>query len=201
MDNKTKIIIGLGNPGKQYKDTRHNFGSMVIDNLVEIGKSDFRAGKGPFVYTKQTIENQELILCKPICFMNNSGVAVKMVLNQFELLPDSLLIVYDDIDLNLGKIRLRKKGSAGGHNGLKSIIEKINTDLFSRLRLGIGPQKKNEPSEEFVLSNFRKDEKKLAEEIIDLSGHAVKEFAKYGITSAMNKYNPHNLSLEKEVVV
>lgn len=195
--------MGLGNPGKQYFNNRHNFGLMVIDKIAERWGMDFTSTKGSFVYVYSQDAshspkslNCEVYFCKPLCFMNNSGVAAKHILKFFGCSPLNLLIVYDDIDLPLGKIRFRKKGSDGGHKGIRSIIDFLETVNFPRLRLGIGPQDEGVPSEEFVLSDFRKCELPILNDVIDLSISSIIDFVNKDILFVMNKYNHINLSLE-----
>ena len=129
--------------------------------------------------------------------MNSSGVAAKQILNFFDCSPLNLLVIYDDVDLPLGRIRLRKKGSDGGHKGIRSIINYLETTKFPRLRLGIGPQEKDVPSEVFVLSNFQKSELPTLNEVIDISMSSIIDFVNNDISSVMNKYNRRNLSAKQ----
>jgi len=198
-----KVILGLGNPGRKYSNNRHNFGLMVIDKIAERWSMDFTSIRGSFVYVYSQDAscspkslNYEVYFCKPLCFMNNSGVAAKHILKFFGCSPLNLLVVYDDIDLPLGKIRFRKKGSDGGHKGIRSIINLLETVEFPRLRLGIGPQDECVPSEEFVLSDFRKCELSTLNEVIDLSISSIIDFVNKDILFVMNKYNHINMSLE-----
>ena len=192
--NKTIIIVGLGNPGVQYADTRHNFGFMAIDKFADIHHIDIRQKKGSFIFGTGEIRDKKgttvkVVLVKPLCYMNNSGVAVKAVLKQYELEPKSLLVVYDDIDLPLGKVRIRPKGTSGGHRGIESIINKISTKEFNRLKLGIGDQPKGKPSEEFVLEEFTKREMKIVDEVLEQSISVIEDFAFFDIKEMMQKYN------------
>jgi len=198
-----KVILGLGNPGRHYYNNRHNFGLMIIDKIADRWGMDFTSTRGSFVYVYSQDAsrspkslNYEVYFCKPLCYMNNSGVAAKQILKFFGCSPLNLLIVYDDIDLPLGKIRFRRKGSDGGHKGIKSIINFLETIEFPRLRLGIGPQDEGVPSEEFVLSDFRKCELSTLNEVIDLSISSIIDFVNKDILFVMNKYNRINLSLE-----
>lgn len=201
---KIKVILGLGNPGKQYSNNRHNFGFMVLDRIAERWGMNFTSAKGSFVYAysqnaSDSPENldYEVYFCKPLCFMNSSGVAAKQILNFFDCSPLNLLVIYDDVDLPLGRIRLRKKGSDGGHKGIRSIINYLETTKFPRLRLGIGPQEKDVPSEVFVLSNFQKSELPTLNEVIDISISSIIDFVNNDISSVMNKYNRRNLSAKQ----
>lgn len=165
----TKLIIGLGNPGTKYRNTRHNVGFMVLDQLVKHLKLKFKTSKtipADYVWTDDT----ELI--KPQTFMNRSGYAVSRVINKHGLSPKDILVVSDDLDLEIGKLRQRSSGSSGGHNGIQSIIDRIGTNEFSRLKIGIGrPPIGTDPSD-YVLRSFRPDElvllKPAIEKAVDL---------------------------------
>lgn len=191
---KTIIIVGLGNPGIQYDDTRHNFGFMAIDKFADIHSIEIKQKKGSFIFGNGNIRDREsnkveVVLVKPLCYMNNSGVAVKAILKQYELEPDSLLVVYDDIDLPLGKVRIRPRGSSGGHRGIESIINKISTKEFNRLKLGIGDQPKGKASEDFVLEAFTKRERKIVDDVLEQSISVIEDFALLNINQMMQKYN------------
>jgi len=188
------IIVGLGNPGLQYEDTRHNFGFMAVDKFADVHDIDINHRKGSYLFGTGKITNKagdrtEIVLVKPLCYMNNSGVAVRQVLKEYELTSDSLLIVYDDIDLTLGKIRLRPRGSSGGHRGIESIIDKISKREFYRLKLGIGDQPKGKPSEEFVLESFTKRERKNVDDVLEQSLVVLEDFAFVDFKQLMQKYN------------
>lgn len=191
---KTIVIIGLGNPGPQYMETRHNFGFMAIDQFADMHKIDIIQKKGSFLMGSGTVRSRkgdkaEFVLVKPICYMNRSGVAAKAILKELELEPDVLLVVYDDIDLPLGRVRVRAKGSSGGHRGIESIIEKLSTKEFARLKLGIGDQPKGKASEDFVLENFTKREMKIVEDVLEQTNSIIEDFAFFDITQMMQKYN------------
>lgn len=169
-----KLICGLGNPGLRYKNTRHNVGFLTIDNFVKINKG--------------RVDNKEIFLLKPQVFMNNSGAAVREAVKKFDIELKDILIVCDDINLELGTIRFRAKGSAGGHRGLKSIIEELNTENFNRLRIGIGSDS-NTALRDYVLSKFRADEKKLLKEVVNKAAEAIPVWVEEGIEAAMNGFN------------
>ena len=195
------VVLGLGNPGRQYANNRHNFGFMVLDRFAETLKIEYRTSSGAFVYadnayakTDSIPKDQSVYLCKPTCFMNNSGVAARQITKNFKCEPQNLLVVYDDIDLEIGRIRLRKTGSSGGHKGLESIIYQLQTDEFPRLRLGIGPQDAGIPSEVFVLEDFRKSETVIVSEVIDISVSTIADFINIDTDTVMNRYNSLNLS-------
>lgn len=182
------MVVGLGNPGDEYIDTRHNTGFKVVDLLAEklgikikTGKFGARLGMGEFV-------DKKLILFKPWQWMNCSGQPVATAAGFYKLKPDELLVISDDMDLQPGSIRLRASGSAGGHNGLADIIEKLGTDRFSRLRVGIG--RNNEQTDiDFVLDRPSKDELPLLNAAIEKARDAVLCWLEYGIEQAMRQFN------------
>lgn len=183
-----KMVVGLGNTGDEYVDTRHNTGFKVIDLLsetlrIETKKKKFgaRTGMGEFA-------NKKLILLKPWQWMNNSGQPVAKAVVFYNLALDDLLVVTDDMDLEPGRIRIRARGSAGGHNGLADIIEKLGSDEFARLRIGIGRSTQEDPVD-FVL-NRPKEEKPLLDEAIGKARDAVLCWVEYGIEAARIKFNP-----------
>jgi PTH1 family peptidyl-tRNA hydrolase len=192
------IIAGLGNPGAKYQETRHNFGFLAVDKFADVHNIDIDKRKGSFLFGKGKIQNSrgmaEVILIKPLNYMNNSGVAVRQALEHFELTPEFLLVVFDDIDLALGKIRLRASGTAGGHRGIKSIIDKLGTKEFDRLKLGIGEQPKGKPSEVFVLEKFSKRERQIVEDILEQTLSVMEDFAFFDIKELMQKYNGNSVS-------
>ncbi|MBI4835374.1 MAG: aminoacyl-tRNA hydrolase [Planctomycetes bacterium] len=183
-----KIIVGLGNPGLKYKHTRHNLGFKVIDSLTEAKDIDLRKSSRNYEAGKGTIEGNQIMLVKPLTFMNNSGIAVSALVTKTGAKPDELLVICDDFQLPPGKLRIRRGGSSGGHKGLESIIAALGTDEFARLRIGVGLPG-NMDAAEFVLMNFRKAE--LAEIIpaIERATEAVCEWVANGIDKSMNKYN------------
>ncbi|WP_066634301.1 aminoacyl-tRNA hydrolase [Desulfolucanica intricata] len=185
-----KLIVGLGNPGPEYINTRHNIGFKVIEKVAEksgtsLYKKMFRALIGQTVF-----EGQKIILAKPQTYMNLSGLAVASLLSWYKLSPEELLVVYDDFNLELGRLRLRKKGSAGGHNGMKSIIRELGTDNFPRLRFGIGkPASPGPDQSSYVLGKFSTGEIRVVEEGIDTAVEAISTILSGGIENAMNKFN------------
>jgi len=185
--------MGLGNPGTQYANNRHNFGFMVIDRIAAARDWQFRSGGRPYLWSEGVIpaKGSEVAVClsKPLTYMNKSGVAARRLLHSYNLAPEKMLVVYDDIDLPLGRIRLRKSGSPGGHKGIKSIIEQLQSENFPRLRLGIGPQGDGVPAEDFVLEDFRQSEMTIVEKILELSEQIILEYLDSDIDSIMNKYN------------
>lgn len=196
-----KIIVGLGNPGMEYAKNRHNFGLMILDALADRWQVRFRPAKGSFIFADPRKSCDfpaptcsSLRLCKPMTYMNDSGIAAKQILKYFKAEPSNMLVIYDDIDLLLGKMRVRKNGSSGGHRGMQSIIDQLGTEEFPRLRLGIGLQDRGVPAEDFVLMNFRKEEWHNVQDMIDIGIQAILEFADKDINWIMNKYNPIHIA-------
>jgi len=179
-------IIGLGNPGPRYASNRHNVGFMFLDRYAQ------RAGcTSSFV--RET--NYELLECgnvklvRPLTYMNVSGLAVKALVEKYGVSVDDIIVVYDDFDLPLGKIRIRQKGSAGGHNGLKSIIETLKTDQFIRIRIGIGPKPEGVDLAQFVLTDFSDQERVVLDKVLDVAVQAVQTILSEGVQKAMSLYN------------
>lgn len=183
-----KLIIGLGNPESKYQWTRHNFGWLALESLAQKNNLHWRKHKISQAETSEfSINKHKIILAKPLTFMNNSGLAV-MALKQFYKTPiKDIIIIYDDLALDFGKLRISHSRSAGGHNGLDSIIQHLKSKDFTRLRMGIGPQQG--VAEKFVLHRFSTEEKKRLPEIIDTSHLALEEIILKGFIEAANKYN------------
>jgi PTH1 family peptidyl-tRNA hydrolase len=195
VDNIT-VAVGLGNPGFEYEDTRHNVGFMVVDDLSVRLNCLWKPGKGEYLYTQAEIGDASIVLVKPLAYMNNSGLAVRDVLESWNVPISNLVVVLDDFALGLGTIRVRSIGSDGGHNGLRSIIYHLNTDGFARIRCGIRKETMPLKSEmaEFVLSTFDDDEKETAEKMTRNAADAVEEFVRSGIERTMTKYNTQGTS-------
>ena len=183
-----KIVVGLGNPGRQYADTRHNVGWMVLDRLADrAGRSVRGKERDASVVAHLRNGGLDLALVKPTTYMNLSGVAVRKVLARERVRLEDLLVVVDDFALPLGRLRLREGGSAGGHNGLRSIIGELGTQKFARLRVGIG-----EPSLaaiDHVLSRFAEGERRQLDEVLDAAADAVEDWARDGVARAANRWN------------
>lgn len=159
METNATLIVGLGNPGKDYERTRHNAGFIVVDMLAKkLGLSWKLDVAHRSVIAEGNIDGRKLILVKPTTYMNASGESVRQALDLFHLKPKDLIVIADDVALPLGTVRVRADGSAGGHNGMKSIIQHIGTQTFWRIRLGVNPPPPNEPLETYVLNRFKKDE-------------------------------------------
>ena len=180
-----KLIVGLGNPGNNYSSTKHNFGFWIIDKLVEQRSLKYKVGKGDYIYA----QDDEFMFIKPTNYINNSGVAIKQILNYFKITINDIIIIYDDIDIDLGKIKFRSQGTDGGHKGIKSIIYHMNTDFFDRLKIGIATPMKMRPSEKYVLKPFPKKYNNLINEVIDNSISGINYYLDNGIQKTMNSYN------------
>lgn len=185
------VIAGLGNPGSRYDGTRHNAGFDVIDVLVDRYRLYDAERFGKCMMAKGRIEGKRVIVMKPMTYMNLSGEAVRQVVDYYKADPEeSLIVISDDIDLDIGKLRIRKKGSAGGHNGLKDIIRCLGTDAFARIRVGVGH--KPHPDFElmdFVLSHFTKEEREVMDAAEEKAAEAVVCFITEGADAAMNRFN------------
>lgn len=183
------VIVGLGNPGKKYASTRHNIGFELINKLTDTLSVQLKSGRGPYVTGKAAFPHQEIRLAKPTTYMNESGLAVQQMLQWLGKMPDECLICYDDINLETGVIRLRRGGSAGGHNGVKDIIQKLGTDRFPRLRVGIGHNFRFGRQIQYVLSPFASKEREIIDIAIAKAADAAITFAREGIETAMNDFN------------
>lgn len=185
----TKLIVGLGNPGPRYAGTRHNVGFSVVAELARRHRIDAKT-RGPSLVGKGTIVGQNVVLAQPKTFMNLSGRAVSSLRNLYAVRDLSdLLIVADDIDLPLGALRLRDRGSSGGHNGLKSVLESLGSDQVARLRIGVGRPGSGADAIDHVLSRFGPDEKPLVDRIIGVGADAVECWIEFGLAEAMNRFN------------
>ena len=185
----TYLLIGLGNPGREYRDNRHNVGFMLIDRLAV--RLDARGMKvqSKAIVTTAAYQERKLILAKPQTYMNLSGHSAQGLLNFYKVPVENMIVAHDDLDLPFGTIRIRPKGGPGGQKGMASTIEQLGTNGFPRLRIGIGrPPGRMDPSA-YVLQNFSKDEFKNLSEIIDRAADAALEFVVSGVNAAMNKYN------------
>jgi PTH1 family peptidyl-tRNA hydrolase len=180
-------LIGLGNPGNRYDNTRHNIGYLIVDHFSAVKNTPFKPGKGDYYYKELDINDQQVLIFKPTTYMNKSGRAVRQILDYFSLSVDQLLIICDDFNLPFGAFRFRMKGSDGGHNGLKSVIYQLQTEDFNRFRFGIGDEFSNAMS--FVLENFSKKEFAKLNDLLPISSEAIQNFLEQGVEQTMNKYN------------
>ena len=184
------IICGLGNPGTQYENTRHNAGFMAIDTIAERLKADVKKLKFKSLTADVMIGGVRCLLMKPTTFMNNSGEAVREALNFYKLSPERLIVIYDDISMDVGRTRIRKKGSDGGHNGIKSIILCTNTDTFPRIKIGVGAKPHPDYNlADWVLSPFLKEQAEALETALMNSALAAELMVQGKTDEAMNKYN------------
>lgn len=183
-----KLIVGLGNPGDNYSSTKHNFGFWIIDKLVEQRFLKYKLGKGKYIFGK----DHKYVFIKPTTFVNNSGIAIKQILKYYKLTINDLIIIYDDIDLDLGNMRFKSSGADGGHNGIKSIIYHTQSDVFDRLKIGIATSMKMRPSEDYVLRPFSKKYDKLVNEMIDNAAHGINYYLEHRIEKTMNNFNKRN---------
>jgi PTH1 family peptidyl-tRNA hydrolase len=183
------LLIGLGNPGREYQSNRHNFGFMFIDRLaVRLGARGLKV-QSKAIVTNTTYEDRRLILAKPQTYMNLSGQSAQGLLNFYKLPMENMLIAHDDLDIPFGAIRMRPGGGPGGQKGVASTIERLGTKDFARLRLGIGrPPGRMDPAA-YVLQNFSRDEMKILSELLDRAADAALEFVVSGLDKAMNKFN------------
>lgn len=183
------LVVGLGNPGSQYEFTKHNVGFLTVDYLAD--KLNIKINKLKFkgLFAKEKIENEDVVLLKPQTYMNLSGESVRDFANFFKIPPENIIVVVDDVDLPMGKIRIRKKGSAGTHNGMKSIIYQLQSDNFIRIKVGIEREDRKDDLADYVLKGFSKDEVPIMEESMERAAKAVLEIIKKGPDVAMNKFN------------
>lgn len=184
------VVVGLGNPGRKYENTRHNIGFELIDYIardrgLKVEKMKHKALLGEFLY-----EGEKIVLVKPQTYMNLSGDAVTSIVNYYGLDLEKLIVVYDDIDIPLGSVRIRKSGSAGSHNGMRDIIYKLRNDGFPRIRIGVGkPENRQMDLKNFVLSGYSKEEVPLMEEAVINTYKAILTMVEENIDAAMNRYN------------
>ena len=184
-----RLVVGLGNPGPRYRETRHNAGFMVVDRLSERWEVPFAREKFDAVFGIGTFGQIPVILAKPTTYMNRSGLAVGSLARFFGIEKGSLLIIHDEIDLPFGTIKIKEKGGTGGHKGLESIMETFGSGEFDRLRLGMGRPGPETEVASHVLGRFREEERKLLDPLWDLAGDAVESILLLGTREAMNRYN------------
>lgn len=183
------LIVGLGNPENEYSNTRHNMGFDTINqiarnNNIKIVKKKFKA-----LYENSIIKNQKIILLKPQTYMNASGESIKEAVNFFNIKPEKIIVIYDDIDIEKGKIKIRKKGGAGSHNGMKSVIQELDSTDFIRIRVGIGQPQFKDDMINYVIGNVPEDEQRILQQGVEKAANAVEEILENGIDIAMNKFN------------
>ncbi|WP_050613572.1 aminoacyl-tRNA hydrolase [Bacillus testis] len=184
-----KLLVGLGNPGKEYERTRHNIGFEVIDELSREWNIPLTEAKHKGLYGAGYVNGEKVILLKPLTYMNLSGESIRAVMDYFKIDVEDLVVLYDDLDLAVGKLRLRQKGRAGGHNGIKSIISQLGTQQFNRIRIGIGRPQNGMSVVNYVLGRFQKEEWAELAPVIKKSGEACEAFLEKPFLQVMNIYN------------
>ncbi len=184
------IIVGLGNPGKQYEATRHNVGFDFIDCLANKYNISVLEAKHKALIGKGIVAGQKVILAKPLTYMNLSGESIRQLIDYYKVDEETeLIVVYDDISLKPGGLRIRGKGSAGGHNGIKSIIQHLGHDRFIRIKIGVGEKPKGWDLADYVLSRFTTEDRKLVDEVVQVAVEAAEILVTEGIDEAMNRCN------------
>ena len=185
----TYVIAGLGNPGKEYENTRHNMGYKAIDVLSSDENIDIRRQRFHSLIGQGRIAGKKVILVKPETYMNRSGIAVRECAMYFNVAPENLIVIYDDIDLPIGSIRIRKSGGAGTHNGMKSVVQELGTKDFIRIRIGIGAAESGEDLVDRVIGKVPEAEKALLQKTAAEAAEAVKDIIALGVDNAMNRHN------------
>ncbi|WP_186575709.1 aminoacyl-tRNA hydrolase [Aquibacillus kalidii] len=184
-----KCIVGLGNPGKKYELTRHNIGFMIIDELARVNNWSLNKKKFNGIYCVEKIGDEKVILLEPQTYMNLSGESVRPLMEFYDISAEDVVVIYDDLDLPPGKIRLRQKGGHGGHNGIRSIIDQLGTKEFNRIRMGIGRPTTPIPVPDFVLGRFEKLEQEQVNEGIDKAVKACEAWFRKPFQEVMNEFN------------
>lgn len=184
-----KLFVGLGNPGKQYEKTRHNIGFEVIDALAERLNIPLNQAKFQGIYGMGLVNGEKVYLLKPLTYMNLSGESISAIMDYFQIEDEELVVIYDDLDLPVGKIRLRQKGSAGGHNGIKSTIAHLGTQEFNRIRVGIDRPPSGMKVPDYVLGRFSKEEQEAMGEVIQRCTNACEDWISTPFLQIMNEYN------------
>ena len=188
-----KLIVGLGNPGIEYQFTPHNLGFLAIDRIAQQCGVEVRNRQCRALTARAVISSEPVLLAKPETFMNLSGISVRELVAKHELRPEAdLIVIYDELDLPLGMIRIRQRGSSAGHNGMESLIGALGTQEFLRIRLGIAPDRKISDGVKYVLTPFRKKQLKVVDEVLDTAAEAVNVILKEGSAAAMNRFNRKN---------
>ncbi|MFI5058775.1 MAG: aminoacyl-tRNA hydrolase [Candidatus Acidiferrales bacterium] len=195
-----RLIVGLGNPDPEYQWTPHNLGFLAVDELANRGAIRVARPEGKALVGRGKLAGREVVLAKPQTYMNLSGVSVRELLSKYELEPGDLLVLWDEVQLPWGTIRIHPEGSAGSHNGAKSVISALGTQKFARLRLGCGPERPVTSRKEHVLKPMKKAELKVAAEMIAEAGDAVEMILEKGLDAAMTKYNRRKASEDEPEV-
>ena len=184
------IIAGLGNPGRQYAGTRHNMGFNVVTRIADDYKMQITIKEHKALCAKGFIGGQKVLLALPQTYMNLSGESIRELVNYYKIDPETeLMVIYDDISMDVGRIRMRAKGIAGGHNGIKNIIAELGTDVFPRMKVGVGEKPKGWDLADYVLGRFSDEENEVMRRMLAKGSDACRDFILYGIQEAMNRYN------------
>lgn len=201
-DKKMVIIAGLGNPTKEYENTRHNIGFMAVDALADKYNISVMDCKHRALLGKGIINGTKVVLMKPLTYMNLSGEAIRAVVDYYKVdVASELIVIYDDISLDVGQLRIRKKGSAGGHNGIKNIIANLGDDTFLRIKIGVGEKPKGYDLVDYVLGHFDREEQKIMAESLEKVDGAVSLMIEGEVDMAMNRYNVKNSSKDAASVL
>lgn len=184
-----KLIVGLGNPGRDYAGTRHNIGFGVIARISDQYNIPLSSKEHKAVCGKGFIGGEKVIIAQPQTYMNLSGESVRSIADYYKIEPEDIIIAFDDIDLEVGQLRVRRKGSAGGHNGIKSIIQHLGTNEFPRVKVGVGAKPEGGDLVRHVLGRFSREDEKAMGEVLDLAVKAVEMIVTEGVDAAMNRYN------------
>jgi PTH1 family peptidyl-tRNA hydrolase len=194
-----KLVVGLGNPGIEYQFTPHNLGFLTIDRLAERANVDVASRRCQAATAKTKIAGHEILLAKPETFMNLSGLSVRKLVDEFEIDPASgLIVVYDELDLPFGTLRIKQRGGTAGHNGVESLVGSLGTDEFIRVRLGIQPDHRVRDGAKFVLGQFKKSQLEAVSDLVDRGADAVEAILKDGVAAAMNRFNQRPKKEETE---
>ncbi|MEE8340585.1 MAG: aminoacyl-tRNA hydrolase [Candidatus Neomarinimicrobiota bacterium] len=181
------VFVGLGNIGDEYSSTKHNAGFWVVNELAKRMKIPFKPGKGDYVFAED--RNKDILLLKPTTGMNRSGLAVRQAIDKWNVELENLYLIIDDVDLNLGTLRIRPRGGDGCHRGMESVIYQLNENQFPRIRIGIKAGDHKRPAEKYVLKSFRKQDQQFAEEMVQQAADAAMSILNNGINATMNKFN------------
>ena len=192
------VVIGLGNPGREYESTRHNVGFDTIELLARRNNINVNKIKFKSVLGEGQIGKEKVILMKPQTYMNNSGMAVYDILNFYKIPIENIIVIVDDIDIEFGTVRIKAKGSAGTHNGMRSIIYQIQKDNFPRVKVGIGKAREGQDLANFVLSRFSKEERSFVDSAIERAALAVETIIQHDINKAMNEFNTKSNSIAQD---
>lgn len=195
-----KLIVGLGNPGREYENTRHNMGFRTIARLAEKYGICLNENKFKAVYGKGLLAGEKVLLVKPLTYMNNSGEAIRAILDYYKIDPADIILIYDDIDLDPGQLRIREKGTAGSHNGMKSVIQHLGTTAFVRIRVGVGAKPEGWDLADYVLAHPEGSDAEKIQKGIEKAADAVEDILRKGIGDAMSMYNKkEEVKPEKDV--